>query len=182
MGASRSIKPGDKYEYVKKNVVYRMHEKGNIKDIFLKDDLILQLGETELERKGMSKHHYVANKMRQLVRLVREARRKTGGSYSLFSLLSGQNFDSVIRATKSLCGSSCKEKTMNGVEMTEKPSLGLHLGHSLVKCCMINKGRGIRLRDKSMYRFFNFINLNGQILYHHRPFRCSKKESTSRLT
>jgi len=41
-----------------------------------------------------------------------------------------------------------EETTIAGVEMLEKPSLGVHLGHSLVKCCAVK--RGIALRSNSL--------------------------------
>ena len=52
----------------------------------------------------------------------------------------------MISATKELCLVQA-EKTYSGLNKTKCPSLGLHLGHSLMKCHLI-RGQAIRNSDQ----------------------------------
>lgn len=89
--------------------------------------------------------------MRQLGRLVIKAGEiarpppKTK-KITLDECIGGKNFDLVVEATKHLCQPQ-KEQTMSGVRLTKSPSLGIHIGHSIIKCCQIKKGQCIRLGD-----------------------------------
>ena len=133
-------------------VVHSMRERGgeSVKKTVQKDDLILQFGAVLLERKGESRAHDIAFKMRQLSRLVLEVRQITRNStLTLHKIISGKYFDAVLQATKSLCGVQ-DTTTQNGVPMLNTPSIGLHLGHSLAKVCQLKRGRSIRLADEQM--------------------------------
>ena len=37
-----------------------------------------------------------------------------------------------------------EERTIAGFKMLEKPSLGVHLGHALIKCCAVKRGKALR--------------------------------------
>ncbi|XP_072027751.1 uncharacterized protein [Amphiura filiformis] len=136
---------------VRKTIVSKMRKSSdNIKDVVEKDMLILHFGNVLLTKTGKARRHCISQKMRQLARLLLKVRQLQGYSnITLQECLSATNFDHVVQATKELC-QPLEETTMNGVSMSKSPSLGLHLGHSLIKCCFLKRGRAIRLGDDVM--------------------------------
>ena len=90
--------------------------------------------------------------MRQLARLVDKVRQlEEKPNLSFQECISGRYFDTkiIVDPTTSLC-QPLDKNTMNGVKMSKTPSLGLHLGHSIIKCCHLKRGMAIRLGDHSM--------------------------------
>ena len=136
---------------VMKDVVDKMHP-GPIKDTVKQDKLILSLGKALYNQKGKSKKHYISQKMRQLARLVIEVKKKEYyQDKTLDDIICADMFDEVIEATQALSKPENKS-TMNGVKMTKAPSIGLHLGHLLVKVSMIKRGMAIRMHDDTRKR------------------------------
>ncbi|XP_033100262.1 uncharacterized protein LOC117103757 isoform X3 [Anneissia japonica] len=129
----------------------RERENENIKKTVANDDLILHFGGVLLERKGEKKKNEISAKMRQLGRLVLTIRQILGKDVGLEKCIHGKHFDTVVSATQHLCVPQ-KAKTMHGVQTTKSPSLGLHLGHSLIKCCHIKHGKAIRMGDLTMQK------------------------------
>lgn len=106
------------------------------------DSLILKCGSTLHRRHGCNRCHDISQKMRLLARLVlavREAENGVDFTSTLESLISGRGFDPVIEATEALCQIEDDEL---GRPLYKNPSLGLHIGHVLVKCAEIKKGHG----------------------------------------
>jgi hypothetical protein len=103
------------------------------------DSLTLKYGSTLHRRHGRNRCHDISQKMRLLSRLVlatRETENSVETSSTLESLISGRGFDSVIEATEALCQIEDDEL---GRPLYKNPSLGLHIGHILVKCAEIKK-------------------------------------------
>jgi len=82
--------------------------------------------------------------MRQLGRLVAKINENRDEKLTLSDCLSGQHFDDVVEATKALCKAF---DDASGRPLFSNPSIGLKLGHSLVKCARIKKGIAVRTRD-----------------------------------
>ena len=70
-------------------------------------------------------------------------------SLTLHKIIDGKYFDTVLQSTKRLCGVQ-DSTTENGVQLLKTPSIGIHLGHSLMKVCQLKRGRSIRLADEKM--------------------------------
>ena len=66
---------------------------------------------------------------------------------SLMELLAPEYFDDVVNAVKSI---SQSRVSGYGQHLMSKPSLALQIGQSVVKCCNLKKGLGIRLGDTVM--------------------------------
>jgi len=147
-GAARETEPMD-YVNLKKIVISRMRN-DLVKSVIEKDSLILKFGSIWLNRIGHKKHYVVAQRMRQLGRLLIAFRQRTGRSQIPISdAISGANFDSVVKATKDLCRVSTAT-TLAGVALMDNPSVGLQLGHTLKKCSLIKYGMGLRGNNNLM--------------------------------
>ncbi|XP_071491977.1 uncharacterized protein [Diadema antillarum] len=137
---------------VKDVIVKNMREKENdkVKQTVQRDSLILQFGGTLLERKGELQKNDIGKRMRQLARLVLKVD-EIDQPVTLNQCIDGKMFDVVVEATHQLCVAA-EETTMSGMPMTKSPSLGLHIGYSLIKCCNLKRGIAIRLGDQRMRR------------------------------
>ena len=102
--------------------------------------VILRFGTSLHDRHGKSRAHDISQRMRQLARLLREVNRMRPKEIledlDLDGCLSGNSFDLVMSATRSLCG--CHDDP-SGRPLFHNPSLGLKLGHSLAKCADLKK-------------------------------------------
>ena len=118
-----------------------------ITKIVLGDAIILKYGQHLHQRLGRNRAHDISQRMRQLARLIKEmnsGRPDEDPEVSLSECLSGSMFDNVVEATSFL---SVPSTSTLGRPMFSNPSIGLKLGHALVKCAEIKKGLGIRQDD-----------------------------------
>jgi hypothetical protein len=132
----------DNYTELNENIIDRMRH-DDITSVVASDDIIRTFGNGLLEKKGKEKRHEIGQRMRQVARLLIEIRKVIKRKVDLSSCLSGKFFDTVVCATRQLCVVQ-NELTIGGVKMLEKPSLGVHLGHSLLKCCAVKRGMSLR--------------------------------------
>jgi len=119
---------------------------GTVLDVVIKDALILRFGSAMLRKSGPTKTKLIAQRMRQIARVKIEVSNKNPSlaSLSLIELLAPEYFDDVINAVKSICQSRISG---DGQRVMSKPSLALQIGQSIVKCCNLKKGLGIRRSD-----------------------------------
>ncbi|XP_064619453.1 uncharacterized protein LOC135482903 [Lineus longissimus] len=144
--AKADIPMFEDYQSLKDNVISRMRS-GIAKSVIENDQMILKFRSILLNKIGSKRHHLIAQRMRQLGRLLVEFRQLRTSPTSLYEILDGQYFDQVIKATKVLCKAG-DGTTMNGVSLLGTPSIGLHIGHSLKKCALIKQGIGLRKQRK----------------------------------
>jgi predicted transcriptional regulator len=117
------------------------------------DYIILQFGISLHRRLGKNRANDICQKMRQLARLVQEvnsqlAQKKNNAPHlELFDCLKGEKFNLIAEATRNLCG---YYDDPSGRPMFRNPSLGLKLGHHLVKCAEIKRGMAVRCGDQLM--------------------------------
>ena len=130
------------YSELNETVIEKMRN-DDVTSVVANDEIILSFGNGLLEKKGTEKRHEIGQRMRQVARLLMEVRRIEKKKVDLSTCLSGIWFDKVVFATRQLCVVQ-KETTIGGVKMLEKPSLGVHLGHSLLKCCAVKRGRSLK--------------------------------------
>lgn len=126
------------------NVLQNMR-RDDLTRIVKRDAIILRFGTSMYDRHGKNRAHDISQRMRQLARLLREVNRMRPKemleSLDLDGCLSGNSFDLVIDATRSLCG---YHDDQSGRPLFHNPSLGLKLGHSLAKCADLKKGLALR--------------------------------------
>ncbi|XP_073732486.1 uncharacterized protein [Misgurnus anguillicaudatus] len=106
------------------------------------DRCIMQLGEHMFNRMGsdVTKHDYIRQKMREVGRLLLEARRITPLK-TMEDFMIPANFKHVISAVKVVSGFD-EEKNSYRI-----PSLALNLGHSLKKICSIVESNAMMYGD-----------------------------------
>nr|XP_055030542.1 uncharacterized protein LOC129419425 isoform X2 [Misgurnus anguillicaudatus] len=106
------------------------------------DGCIMQLGEHMFNRMGsdVTKHDYIRQKMREVGRLLLEARRITPLK-TMEDFMIPANFKHVISAVKVVSGFD-EEKNSYRI-----PSLALKLGHSLKKICSIVESNAMMYGD-----------------------------------
>jgi len=147
-GAAQDKKLGIDIDPDLKAVVIDHMRFGAILDVVTSDALILRFGAAMLRRSGPTKGKLIAQRMRQMARLKMEVSKEpTLASLSVLDLLAPEYFDDVVNAVKSISQSSVSER---GQHVLSKPSLALQIGQSIVKCCNLKKGLGIRSGDKAM--------------------------------
>lgn len=115
------------------------------------DILIMRYGSSLHHRHGRQRVHDVSQQMRQLARLLIEVRFEGDAAEQHVTLdrcLNGSHFDNVLEATERLCKREIDSDS--GRPLFKNPSLGLKIGHILVKCADIKKGMAIRVGDKVM--------------------------------
>ena len=117
-----------------------MHD--DVSMVVRRDCLILEFGKSLLQKVGATKHEYIAQRLRQLGRLVLTLRKLGDGDY-LKDFLKPERFDMVVEGVQQI-----SVMTTGAVEMTcGVPSLSLKLGYSLKKCVLILQGLALRQRD-----------------------------------
>ena len=112
-----------------------------IRDIIVKDSLILKFGASLHERHGSRRAHDISQKMRHLARLLKQVNSVTQHPICLDQGLSGNRFDDIVAATQAICVFDDNE---DGRPLFNVPSFGLKIGHILVQCASLKKGLGIR--------------------------------------
>jgi len=87
-----------------------------------------------------------------------EMNRSLENPISLMEAIDGLHFDKIIQGVHNLCE---PEVDQRGRTLFRKPSLGLRLGHSILKCAHIKRGMAIRLNDAlAKDEADRFINLH----------------------
>jgi hypothetical protein len=117
--------------------------------------LILRFGSSLHERLGINRAHDISQRKRQLARLVREVNtvnrslsNDNAEHVDLLECISGRYFDLVVQATRQFCG---YYDDPSGRPMFTNPSLGLKLGHNLVKCAELKKRLALRSGSIEMH-------------------------------
>ncbi|CAL4201707.1 unnamed protein product, partial [Meganyctiphanes norvegica] len=122
-----------KYKELHENIICTMQQDDVTETV--RDDQLLQLfGTILLEKNGLDHKNYISQRIRQLARLLLKVNKDNNLSLSLLELLDPNNFDLLINATKNLTYISDPSKS--------KP-VGLKLGHSIRKCCLIAKSEAL---------------------------------------
>jgi hypothetical protein len=138
---SDDVPSSDKF---RKEILGSLHH-DNIAKVIKKDDLIIRLGMSMHERHGKNRVHDICQQMRQLGRLLIEVNalqlQKNAPKMTLSQCITGSNFDTVVQATRNLC---TQIDDPSGRPLFKSPSIGLKLGHHLVRCAEIKKGMAIR--------------------------------------
>ncbi|PIK56621.1 hypothetical protein BSL78_06477 [Apostichopus japonicus] len=137
----------DNFKDLRRDVISKVRD-DEVKRVLEADELILMFGASLLERLGALRRHVISQRMRQLARLLITFK-LTNGETSLMELIDASRFDNVVVCVRGICGNA-KQQTVAGVNMFTSPSYGLHIGHSLVKCSMLKRGRAIRLKNHAM--------------------------------
>ena len=121
------------------------------------DQLIMKLGLVLFKKLGKARISDIVQRMRQLAKftsLMSENRQM-----SLSDCLDGKNFDRGIAVIEQMCGVKQDER---GRKLYDKPSVGLRIGHSLLKCAQLKRGFSIRNNDSVMLEEAEtYIKLHG---------------------
>ena len=115
----------------------------------LNDDVIIKYGRNLHQRLGRNRAHDISQRMRQLARLILRVNTMIENrqcKVSLCQCLSGVYFDTVVEATRSLC---TPHEASENRPLFRNPSIGLKLGHALIKRAELKKGIGIRNDDET---------------------------------
>lgn len=128
-----------------KDVIGRMVY-DRVTQIVSADPLIISLGERMFSKNGeVVRHHSdIRNKMREMARLVMEARKVDKDIVHLQDLIDPSKFDTVLQAVKTMTGF---DELNNRFTI---PSTALKLRHSLVKVTGILQGEAIRQGDNAL--------------------------------
>lgn len=136
------------------------------------DPLIIKFGNSlcqRLRKSGEQKYH-ISNKMRELGRLVIEARQYCEEIKTLSDCVRPTMFEFVIQAVTVLCGWNEEDGTI------QNPSIGIKLGHSLVKTAKIKKGDAIIAEDNELkISCDDFCSLI-EMKWNDEISRCSREE------
>lgn len=125
-------------------LVNAMHEDELVR-VVSKDKLLLLFGETLLNKYGPTKKNDIAQRLRQLARLLLKCRDNlSDDTLSYFDVLCGKMFDACIEGTFNLCGMNI---TNDGRREFQTPSLALRLGHLLKKLGAAKQGFCLRNDD-----------------------------------
>ncbi|XP_070193306.1 uncharacterized protein [Littorina saxatilis] len=110
-----------------------------------KDDLLVLFGETLLRKYGPIRKNDIAQRLRQLSRLLVKCRESlSNSSLSYNDVLCGKKFDACVEATDGVCGLNI---TDDGRREFKLPSLALRLGHLLRKLVGVKQGFCLRNDD-----------------------------------
>ena len=109
-----------------------------------KDHILLLFGETLLKKYGPARKNDIAQRLRQLSRLLLKCRETLSNSLSYNDVLCGNKFDTCIKGTYSVCGLNM---TDDGRREFKVPSLALRLGHLLRKLVAVKQGFCLRNDD-----------------------------------
>ena len=113
----------------------------DINTIVRNDALLLSFGELLYDCHGEDRYNYITQRLREMGRLLKQAH-SIFPDIKLINLLSPQNFYTVIRITKDMIYS---EKILDSSR-----SFWLRVGHSIKRCCLIMKSRGIKTNDLNL--------------------------------
>ncbi|XP_029296356.1 uncharacterized protein LOC115013928 [Cottoperca gobio] len=111
----------------------------------MEDDVILQFGELLLSQNGSDpkKHDYIRQNLRQIARLVLEAKKITPLE-KLEDFFLPSSFPHVVSAVNVLAGYNAEN------QMYSIPSLAIKLGYHLQKTCGIVEGNAVKCGDASL--------------------------------
>ncbi|KAM8885809.1 uncharacterized protein AB9W97_013253 isoform 2-T3 [Spinachia spinachia] len=114
----------------------------DVTQAIMADEIILQYGEELFSQQGSDpkKHHYIRQNLRQIARLVQEAR-ETTPLQKLEDFFLPSAFPHVVSAVNALAGYNAEMKTYG------LPSLAIKLGYNLQKTCAIVEGNAVRRGD-----------------------------------
>ena len=113
---------------------------GRVKQIILNDPLILAFAYTQMKRLRAAKGEsfsFLCQRLRLLGRLLIECENVRGSSLSLKDLIKPTNFDLLIHSVQNMTEGEKKAK-----------SVGLKVGHSIRKCCIVAKCMAIKSGDE----------------------------------
>ena len=110
-----------------------------------KDRLILRFGAILIKKLGRAKVLDISQRMRQRGRLVQSLLQIDSTKNSLEDFISGECFDTVIKATEEICGVM---STDEGRRAFKKPSLAVRSGHLLVKIGNVKRGCALRRQNE----------------------------------
>ena len=130
----------------RQSVLARM-SRDNVTAVVKSDPLIMKFGVCLFRKLGKYRSKDIKQRMRQLGRFLIRVNTAKDSTLQLTDCIDGSTFDSVIDAVEELCK---PEIIQHGINAFGVPSMGLKLGHSLLKCAHIKKGMSIRLRDHDM--------------------------------
>ena len=123
----------------------------------LKDGLILQFGDILLNKLGIRRKNDIAQRMRQLGKLIELLHNDNENNLELSDYLIPSRFDAVVNAVRKISGYKMNKED---IFVFETPSLAIRLGHHIIKCAEIKRGRCIRDgSDIILKQTANFIDL-----------------------
>lgn len=135
-------------------IVERMR-KDEVRLVVKGDTAIMTYGAIQLKKLGPERRYDIAQKMRQMGRLLIELR-KVHSSGTTMSIIDSDMFDDVVKATVDLCGLD-EGTTLRGVEKLKSPSFGIHMGNLLSKFVGIKESNAIRLKDRTALEECDFF-------------------------
>ncbi|XP_039660140.1 uncharacterized protein LOC120561204 [Perca fluviatilis] len=117
----------------------------DVTQAIMEDEVILQFGELLFNKHGSDpkKHDYIRQNLRQVARLVLEARKITPLE-KLQDFFLPSSFPHVVSAVNVLAGYNPEKKTHS------IPSLAIKLGYSLQKICSVVEGNALQCGDASL--------------------------------
>ena len=138
-------------------VLQKMH-KDEIYAFVENDTLILHFGKIMLRKLGPRRKNDVAQRMRQLARLVLEINdNESEPRNSISEFINGDGFDKIVHGVELLAGFS---KSKENISVFAIPSLAIRLGHCLNKIAQMKRGIALReTDDKSLKDAENFLKL-----------------------
>ena len=126
-------------------LIASMHQ-DSLSQLIKKDVLLTQFGEALLLKYGPRKRNDIAQRLRQLSRLLLQCRNKmSDSSITYMELLCGKNFDTCLSGTFEICKLIITE---DGRREFNIPSLALRLGHLLKKMATIKRGYCLRKENE----------------------------------
>jgi len=118
------------------------------------DQLIQQYGQSLFDKWGPYRAVEICQRMRQLCHLLMEINSQHDTKVTLTEAVKAGHFDEVVKATERLCIASYD---MSGRKRFQKPSIGLKIGHALIKCARLQKKQSIiegnEVAEKEVDRF-----------------------------
>lgn len=122
-----------------------------------RDKIIILFGKSLYKRLGNYRATEVCQRMRLLARLLIQINDGRSDKLTLIDCIDGKHFDTVVEAAEKLCGEMTH---LTGRRVFVKPSVGLKLGHSVLKCARLKKREAIKADSKKLeHQADRFISL-----------------------
>ncbi|GFS12152.1 breast cancer type 1 susceptibility-like protein [Elysia marginata] len=118
---------------------------GDIYGVAKRDKLILSFGAVLIKKLGKAKALDISQRMRQLGRLTLKLLEIDPRKIYLQEFISGESFDTIIKATEELCEAMA---TSDGRRAFKMPSLATRLGYLLAKIGNVKRGCAIRHQNE----------------------------------
>jgi len=124
-----------------RNILENMNQ-DDVARLICRDQLILKYGK-KLMKVGKEQHnrHFIAQKMRELGRLLKKVKEIDANVSSLIDIIKPSQFNNVISAVRAITGFDTQTETY------AIPSLGVKLGAALKKCAKIVKADAMKERN-----------------------------------